>query len=106
MTADDRIIDPDEASQCADRKDNRQRRKSGRHKRQTNHVSLAGAPIAVEQCTSAFPIQIGRPMHARTRVENKILYQLRHASWRRISIAGSFTGKLFLGHSVSGLTVN
>ena len=50
----------------------------GGDKRQANDVRFAGSPIAVEQSGSAFPIQIARPMHARTRVENNILNQLRH----------------------------
>src|SRR5438128_2537075 len=78
MTANHCIIDPDQTRERANGKNDRQRRKSSRHKRQTNNVRLAGAPIAVEQGAGAFPIQIARPMHARTRVENKILNQLCH----------------------------
>jgi hypothetical protein len=39
-------------------------------------------------------------MHARTRVQNNILNQLRHRYWRRISIARSFAGKFFLSSLV------
>src|SRR5437660_4844886 len=78
MTANDCVIDPDQTGKRANGKDDWQRCKSGGDKRQTNHVRLAGAPIAVEQRPGAFPIQIARPMHTRTRVENNILNQLRH----------------------------
>src|SRR5438552_18670687 len=78
MAANDRVIDADQTRERANGKDDRQRRKPGGHKCKANHVRLAGAPIAVEQCASAFPIQIARSMHARARVENNIVYQLRH----------------------------
>src|SRR5207249_10459011 len=78
MPANDRVIDPDQTRERANGKNDRQRRKPGGHKCKTNYVRLAGAPIAVEQSGSAFPIQIARPMHARARVENNILNQLRH----------------------------
>src|SRR5512133_3035105 len=78
MPADDRVIDADQTSKRANSKYDWQRRKPGSHKRQANHVRLACAPITIEQCGRAFPIKIARPMHARTRVENSILYQLRH----------------------------
>src|SRR4029077_15489112 len=78
MTADNNVIDAYQPGERTNGKDDRQRRKSGGDKRQTNYVRLAGAPIAVEQGGRAFPIQIARPMHARTRVQNNILYQLRH----------------------------
>ena len=72
MTANDRVIDSDQTGERANSKNDRQRRKSGRHKGQTDNVRFAGAPIAIEQCGRAFPIQIARPMHARSRVENNI----------------------------------
>src|SRR5437660_7939943 len=78
MTADNYVIDPHQTGEGAHGKNDRQRRKSGGDKRQTDHVRLAGAPIAVEQGARALPIQIARSMHARTRVENNILNQLRH----------------------------
>src|SRR5438309_11987673 len=78
MTANDRVINADQTRERANGKNDRQRRKSSRHECQANNVRLAGAPIAVEQCGSAFPIQIARSMHARARVENNIVYQLRH----------------------------
>src|SRR6266446_9585820 len=78
MTANDCVIDPDQTGKRANGKDDRQRGKSGGDKRQTNHVRLAGAPIAVEQRPGAFPIQIARPMHTRTRVQNNIFNELCH----------------------------
>src|SRR5438445_12968292 len=78
MTANDCVIDPDQTGKRTDGKDDRQRGKSGGDKRQTNHVRLAGAPIAVEQRPGAFPFRIARPIHTSTRVENNILNELRH----------------------------
>src|SRR6266480_131485 len=78
MPADNRVIDADQSSKGANSQYDWQRRKPGSHKRQTNDVRFAGAPIAVEQGGGAFPVQIARPVHARTRVENNILYKLRH----------------------------
>src|SRR5438132_5050382 len=78
MTANDRVIDADQTRERANGKNNRQRRKSGGDKRQTNYVGLAGAPIAVEQGARALPIQIARPMHASTGVENNIFNELCH----------------------------
>ena len=75
----DSVIDADQTSKRANGQNNWQRRKPGSHKRQADHVRLACAPITIEQCGRAFPIKIARPMHARTRVENSILYKLRHS---------------------------
>src|SRR4029077_17604921 len=96
ISADDRVIDADQTSKRANSQYNWQRRKPGSQKRQADHVRLACAPIAVEQCGSAFPVQVTRPVHTRTRVENNILYQFCHCLFVGLSIAGSFTGKLFL----------
>jgi hypothetical protein len=78
MTADDRVIDPDQTGERTNGQDDRQRRKSSGYKRQSNDVRFAGTPVAIEQCGGAFPIEIARAMHAGTRIENNILYQLRH----------------------------
>src|SRR5437660_12490962 len=78
MAADDRVIDADQAGERANSQDDRQRRKSRGNKCETNYVRFAGTPLAVKQCGSAFPVQIARPMYACTRVENNIVYQLRH----------------------------
>ena len=49
MTADNDVIDADQPGERTNGQDDRQRRKPGGDKRQTNDVRLARAPIAVEQ---------------------------------------------------------
>src|SRR5437867_12757917 len=78
MPADDRVIDADQAGERANSQDDRQRRKSRGNKCETNYVRFACTPIAIKQCGGTFPIQITRPMYPRTRVQNNILYKLRH----------------------------
>src|SRR4051794_3333695 len=95
MSADDDVVEADDCRQRTYSENDRKRREASRDKGQAKHVSFACTPIAVKQCRGAFPVNITRPMHACTGVENNILYQLRHCSCLPLSIGRASTGKSF-----------
>jgi len=64
MLADDDVIISDQARQNADRDDNRQGRIPGGQKSRPDDISLAGAPVSIEQGRCASPTDISRAVAA------------------------------------------
>src|SRR5437660_7425712 len=82
MAADHNVIDPDQTGQRTDRQDDRQRRKSGRQERKTDHIGLARAPVPVKERGGAFPIDIAWAMHRAALGNN----QIGHLAWDDCSL--------------------
>src|SRR5882672_7056799 len=64
MLANNDVVVSYQTGQRADRQDDREGRVSGCQKCGANDVSLAGAPVAVEQGGGPLPIDVSRPMDA------------------------------------------
>src|SRR6266705_549817 len=62
-TADDHVVEADERSEHAHRRDQPKRCVSGDGKSQANHIGLARPPIAVKNCRRALPIHIARSLN-------------------------------------------
>src|SRR5438046_7921712 len=63
QAADDHVVETDERSEHAHRRDQPKRCVSGDGKSQANHVGLARAPIAIKNCRRALPIHIARSLN-------------------------------------------
>src|SRR6266516_1155167 len=61
--ADDHVVEADECGEHAHRRDQPERRVAGHRKSQANHISFAGAPVAVQNRGRAFPIDIARSLN-------------------------------------------
>src|SRR6266704_7132087 len=62
-TADDHVVEADECSEHAHRRDQPKRCISGDGKSQANHVGLARPPIAVQNRSRALPVHIARSLN-------------------------------------------
>src|SRR5438477_4000816 len=60
QAADDHVVEADECSEHAHRRDQPKRCVSGDGKSQANHVGLTRPPIAVKNCRRALPVHIAR----------------------------------------------
>ena len=58
--ADDHVVEADECGEDAHRRDQPERRVTGDGESQSNHVSFASAPVAVQDRGRPFPIDIAR----------------------------------------------
>src|SRR5438045_1000406 len=63
QAADDHVVEADECSEHAHRRDQPKRCVAGDGKSQANHIGLARAPIAVQDCGRALPIHIARSLN-------------------------------------------
>src|SRR2546425_944857 len=61
--ADDHVVEADECSEHAHRRDQPKRCVTGDGKSQANHIGLARPPIAVKNCRRALPIHIARSLN-------------------------------------------
>src|SRR5438270_8118010 len=62
-TADDHVVEADECSEHAHRRDQPKRCVSGDGKSQANHIGLARPPIAIKNCRRALPVHIARSLN-------------------------------------------
>src|SRR5206468_8440718 len=62
-TADDHVVEADECSEHAHRRDQPKRCISGDSERQANYIGLTRPPVAVQDCGRALPIHIARSLN-------------------------------------------
>src|SRR6185436_14055629 len=62
--ANDNVTITDDAGQCADRQNDRQRRVTGYEKSQPDDIRFARAPVAIEQSSGAPPVEITGTVNA------------------------------------------
>src|SRR5213592_1776148 len=62
-TADDHVVEADECSEHAHRRDQPKRCISGNRKSQANHIGLTCPPIAIKNCRRALPVHIARSLN-------------------------------------------
>src|SRR4029079_15013245 len=75
MCADDNVVKANNGSQRADRENERERSKPGRHEGEADDVRLARAPVAIEKGGSPIPVNIARSMHTR-RFDKRFSHEL------------------------------
>src|SRR5207237_3391432 len=63
QAADDHVVEADECSEHAHRRDQPKRCVSGDGKSQANHIGLARPPIAIKNCRRALPVHIARSLN-------------------------------------------
>src|SRR5947207_5571449 len=61
--ADDHVVEADECSEHAHRRDQPKRCISGDGKSQANHIGLTRPPIAIKNCRRALPVHIARSLN-------------------------------------------
>src|SRR5437667_5352125 len=61
--ADDHVVEADECSEHAHRRDQPKRTAAGDSERQANHVGLTRPPIAIKNCRRALPVHIARSLN-------------------------------------------
>src|SRR5438094_6581198 len=63
QAADDHVVEADECSEHAHRRDQPKRCISGDGKSQANHIGLTRPPIAIKNCRRALPVHIARSLN-------------------------------------------
>src|SRR5436305_8475229 len=63
QAADDHVVETDECSEHAHRRDQPKRCVTGGGKSQANHIGLTRPPIAIKNCRRALPVHIARSLN-------------------------------------------
>src|SRR5438034_3138254 len=63
QAADDHVVETDECSEHAHRRDQPKRCVTGGGKSQANHIGLARPPITIKNCRRALPVHIARSLN-------------------------------------------